>query len=464
MGLHRMSITTLPTSTVLLLFSALCVIIVAPPLRTPLGIYGDPQLWLPIVMLLALLSRIFKDILSINQLRYTITFLFLSILLAVCSSLAEGAGNVYGMMRLCKALIVFLGIACFTQLIKERYGVVAFRHYFPLITYLIISLNGCVMAAQFFSPTFFTMTREYTLAGAYTEILYDPTGEYRMPGLSLSGGAQISLFQSIAILLYPILVLTERSLIRIIIYTALLFINVFGVMISGRSGFYNLAALAPVMFILILHDRRRFDIEWRRGAIIIAACIIVISGLLYAVEDTEEIAKRISPSLASAISRNLDFLSGQTGFIRNETTEVLWYSHIRWPDNLQTWLIGSPEVMEERGLLRTLDSDIGYIVSINAFGIVNTLLQLIVNLMPCIIALRYRSHSIRLGYAAIAVSGSVLLFNAKEVMFFTRMAWPLQMIIWCAFVYSLEHSRKDWWWTHARRQHTRMFSQNVKAT
>jgi len=442
-----MSTSTISLKEALFILSLLSLAMIAPPLNTPIGVYGDPQILFPLLMVLFFFSLLSRSTLAIYPFKQTALLLVATILLATISMIIEGEGNLYGTMRLGKALVMFLGIACFITFIRDKYDVAIFRESFPFWIYLVISANGLVMLGQFYLPRLSELIREFTLAGAFTTITWDPSGAYRMSGLSLSGGAQVSLFQSIGVLLFPVLVVTERSIARILICTVLFFVNCFSVMISGRSGFYNVAVIFPLICVLFIWDSRFFNFSfvWKRIFVLFCIMFSVAGFVIYAVRSPEEIAMRYSPALASAITRNLDFLSDNTGFIRNETTEVLWYNHIILPSDLRTWLVGAPEVMEDRGITRTLDSDMGYIVSLNSFGIFNSFLQLLVNLIPCYFALRYRRHALRLGYAAMIVTASVLFFNAKEVMFFTRMAWPLQMIIWCAFVYSLEDTRRDWW-------------------
>ncbi|MDI1320601.1 MAG: hypothetical protein PSW75_10475 [bacterium] len=438
----------------IIVLSLLALATIAPPPNTPAGVYMDPQVVIPVAMLLFFGVRLSSGPLEVVPFRLVVGLFVAVIILGIFSSLVEGQGNFYGTLRLIKALVMLLGAVLFINFVRENWGIDFIRSRIPIWIYLLIGLNGIVMVAEFYSPAFYEFVRKTTLAGGYTSILWDPTGEYRMPGLSLSGGAQISLFQSMGLLMYPILVISERRMTRVMLYSVLLIVNIFSVSISGRSGFYNVAIVAPIIFLLLIYDAHRFNFRkvWKQATAVIVVLGVAVALTGYAIYFPDLIADNYSTTLATAISRNTDFIGGQdAGFLKNATIESLWYDHLIWPTDISTWIFGNPDVMEDRGITRPLESDIGYIIMLHAFGVFSSVLQTLINLVPLLMAIRYRHHAFRLGYATIIVTASVLFFNAKEVMFFTRMAWPMQMFLWCAFVYSLEEYRVDWFQKNRRK-------------
>ena len=181
------------------LYFLLALATIAPPLNTPLGIYGDPQIVFPVLMIVFLGFRLGGEV-SRSPSNWVIACLFLaSVMLGILSSFLENFGNVYGLLRILKAFVMYLGALVFCSIIRLRYGKQILADRFPVWIYMLISVNGVIMVFQFFSPAFYSAMRNITLVGSFTDILWNPSADYRMPGLSLSGGAQVSFFQSIVI-------------------------------------------------------------------------------------------------------------------------------------------------------------------------------------------------------------------------------------------------------------------------
>lgn len=426
---------------------ALALAIIAPPLQTPLGVYGDPQIWLPVLACCTLYKHMRDGFLEHRAL-VGMAIMFLAVIfLSLVSSLLEGAGSVYGAIRFIKAFVMLVGLALLLHATYARIDPRIVHQRVGRWIFYVISLNGVIMVAQFASPEFLAISRSITMAGSYSNIIDDPTAVYRVPGLSLSGGAQISLFQSIAVILCPLLLAFEKGSLRALCYIALFIINLFAVVVSGRSGLYNIAIVGGVVLVLLVGDVRRLTTTgaWRRmvGFAIFAACC---TGAVWLVANFPETAARIPwlpERFISAIQRNADFMgSANQSFADNSTLDTLLNDYLIWPSDLGGWLLGQPSVMENRGVDRLFDSDIGYVVSISAFGIINTFLQTLINATPLLVALRYRSRleASSLPLAIILCSASVLLFNAKEVMFFARMAWPLQVATFFSLLYSTRWS------------------------
>lgn len=417
--------------------------LIAPPLNTPAGIYGDPQLLIPFGCCVFFLGAIPQILLGNRWLSWLGALLALSIVMASVSVMIEGLGNVYGLLRLAKALVMYTGLAILTNRVMSQYGAQAVGVIIAKAIYLLITLNGIVMVGQFFSPSFNALLKATTLAGSYSNIVDDPTADYRMSGLSLSGGAQVSLFQSIAVVLFPVFFVSEKSRRWAAVYLIGLLINCFAMAISGRSGMYNITLMLPLMMFMLLADRRFIGERhfMLRVAQVVAAIVILTTAVIFAAKNQDLVARIVNDNFAKAIERNGDFLSSDNErFLENSTIDLLWSSHLVFPETVSEWVFGRPEVMESRGIDRQLDSDIGYIVTLNAFGIFGVLLQTAVVAAPAILAAMYRRRALLLAYIVIAVSGSVLFFNAKEVVFFARMSWPIQCVAWCAFVYMLQHS------------------------
>ncbi len=418
---------------------------IAPPLNTPLGIYGDPQIVFPVLMIVFWGFSLGGEFSGSPSNRLIACLFFASVLLGILSSSLENSGNVYGLLRILKAFVMYLGALVFCNIIRLRYGKRILADRFPVWIYVLISVNGAIMVFQFVSPAFYSAMRDVTFVGSFTDILWNPSADYRMPGLSLSGGAQVSFFQSIGVILFPVIFLAERNIWRGAIFCLLFWINCFSILISGRSGFYNIAAVFPVLTLLVLIDRRRLGCGnfWNRIGIISLMISLPLVTIIYSARFPEFVEQKFSLALATAIGRSADFLSGgQEKFVVNSTTEVLWYDHVVIPSDSRTWLIGEPRAMEDRGVARILDSDIGYITYLHAFGIFGLLIQVAINLVPCWIAIRYRSRSPTIAYTAFVVSFSVIVINLKESLFFSRMTWPLQAMSFCAMIYAVENISK----------------------
>lgn len=281
-----------------------------------------------------------------------------------------------------------------------------------LLVFTSILFHAIIMAFQFVDKEFRDFIYSYTTIGEFRSTFeYD----FRMGGLSGgSGGATLSVVQSLGIIIVPFLFKTNINFQNKIFITIGFFIILFSIIICGRSGIYNVILFIPLIFFLIYKFFKAF--KYLTFLIVFFVFLyIFIWGFIVSGDQTD---------LYYSFSRTFDsFIQLQeTGKYENNT--VLVISHYFLMPDLITFFIGDNDSLLNIDIDRNLDSDIGYVRNLFSFGIFG----LIVYLFPFLYLIRFSIQNFhkRLENKFLFVLLIIMLiFHFKESFLYVRMFWSI---------------------------------------
>lgn len=351
--------------------------------------------------------------------------------------------SVHVALRPFRSLITLVGILALVQLALGRVRPTAMnaaRHLArPLLA--AISLHGAIMILQFISLDFRDLIYQYTV---------DPMVNsgaryyYSMAGLANGGGSQLSIFQSLGVLLLPIVLSGESANRRVTVTaTILALICLFSVAITGRSGLLSVTLFYPLTCIL-LHGLAQGirQILVHAGIVAVMAWLVFSAVGSYSPNESANFKERTYVDGLAAVATRVN------EEIEEQTTVTILADHWTVPDSASGLIFGDPRHAElsQNSDERELKSDIGYVRILFSYGIIGTSLHLAFYvIIICYAVSRMATHepAVR-GAAAFACIASlvVITFNLKEVLFFSRMGLSITCISVAALMYSRKAERE----------------------
>jgi hypothetical protein len=290
------------------------------------------------------------------------------------------------------------------------------------------------MLVQFYFPHFRDFIYSFTTTGEFrTKDDYN----IRMGGLSGgSGGAVLSVVQSIGIILLPF-VLKKSSKIKGTIILLLSTLIVYSILICGRSGILSVLLFLPLSYLLV-YDMLKLSTILKIFFIVLT----LVFSLSFLVNFTNKTAH--SNPLRYAFERSLQTLINykKTGKVEDATVTIL-KRQIVFPDKITTFLFGNGEYIVDRGSSRTLNSDIGYIVNLWGFGVI----VLFIYLSPLLLFL-YISFVYRKVYLSAAllflITIVMLVFHSKELFLYVRMLFSIySLALACFFIQTGSYHQRN---------------------
>ena len=288
------------------------------------------------------------------------------------------------------------------------------------LIFLSICIHALIMAYQLFNPEFKDWVYFYT---ATDEFRSSFDYNFRMGGFSGgSGGAVLSVTQSIGIILMPFILRNKKKWEKIIIIVGSVIIF-YSILISGRSGIYPVLLLFPFSVIYASGSINLLSVI--RGFISIFIIIILFS-LIFVLYDKYVVIK--SP-IYYALSRSLDtFLEFRSdGSFDDQTIEIL-KSQILLPSNLSTWIFGNGEHLVLTQYHRTLNSDIGFIRNLWGMGLFGAFIYIYPLLSTSIIVFRKR-EKYRFAGLFLLISVVMIAYDFKENFLYVRMLWSIYSLV-----------------------------------
>lgn len=345
-------------------------------------------------------------------------------------------------LRPLRALIMFFGIYVFMSIYARRHGP-EFPERLIADVYRAIWIHAAIMVSQFIWPSLRDLIYPYTFADQALE--YNQT--FRMAGLTNGGGAQISVFESMGILLFPFVEARKTSLPQKLINLFGLVLISFSIVLSGRSGFLVAVLFGPIAVILALRSLEhaspmRVGMKFLLIALAFALISIALANPSYV---SELIPAEGEKGFLTASYRSLEFLedsaSGQLG--QNQSLDELW-EYLFLPESTLVLLFGDPTLYEKSYLMqaRAVNSDVGYVIFLFGYGLVGSLLQYLFYVLSFLHAFRLRRQHRRLASIAMLFLAVILLFHAKEVFVFTRIGLSLTSFFMIALFYHADRSAR----------------------
>lgn len=376
-----------------------------------------------------LLAAVGTDISGLVRNRISMIFLVLLWALIVYGLLtglfvAPHRGFPHASLRVVRALLTFVGCYAVLALIaryrRQPIGSI------PLADYVFFSItaHAVIMIVQFFSPPFRDAVYEYTIN---RDMVFGARLYYSMAGLTSGGGAQLSVFQSIGVLLVPLMFRArpQRPYPRKVVVAGGV-LCFFSVLITGRSGLLVILFFLPLMVLML----GRTIADYKKAVVSAAVFVsVLLSGLLILdvsgeLSDEGDGANPVV-ALAAAVFRAQAVLFGD-----DHTLELLSSHHLQLPEDVATLLVGNPRLIEndQNGPDRILDSDIGYVRILFGYGAAGSLLHYAFYALALwLAAIVYRRGGAYRDHAAfsIVVTLLFLFFNSKEVFVLTRIGFSI---------------------------------------
>jgi len=412
--------------------------IFAPVLNVGLGAYGD-LLSLLCVMLIAsyLFRALYKGkFVMQHEPRNLMLVMLLVVIYGLCSSALIGSGDSLQVaLRPIRAFIMFLGLYAFVDLYVRVNGV-GFEIKLVNDVFIAIGLHALIMIAQFVIPEFRNFLYPYTFADQVLEL----NQQFRMAGLTSGGGAQLSVYQSIGLLLYPF-VLAEQTTYRsrAISHIIALCIAV-SLILSGRSGIISAFIFLPLAMYWAL---KKMHLPGLLSITKIVGVIALIGGGTYVIGGKDWLSADQIASFEMAINRGFDLVMSSEALSDNESIQEL-KSYIIFPDDPFIFLFGDPRLFEASYWMagRIVQTDLGYVIFLYGYGVIGSIIQYSFYGVIAYYGVRYWKYSKPLSAMSILLVLVIMLFHAKEVFVFTRIGLSLTSFFILALFFTKQLERR----------------------
>ena len=322
-----------------------------------------------------------------------------------------------------RILGVFIGAYCLVVLVQKKDIRLSLLHW----VFYAISIHALIMVLQLLSVDFKDFIYGYLNSGFYRSTF---DYQFRMGGLSGgSGGAVLSVVQSIGFILMPFVLSTKQTRMnKMFIYAcgSLCFISV---VICGRSGLLSILIFYPLAVVMLSKNTFKTFLKLLLLGLLF---FLLIFGLLLFIEvftpgGAED--NGATDSLAMSLTRTLDSISlmVSSGVVKDGTFSTL-LGHIVLPSSTLTLLLGDPATMFVDQLSRDVDSDIGYIRNLWGMGVVGSLVYWSPLILMQLKLLLSKNHT-NVKSAALIVGFIMIFFHAKELFYYVRMLFPIYCIL-----------------------------------
>jgi len=400
-------------------FLVLFMLIFGPVLNTPIGFFADTSFFTAIIIIFYYF--IIKRTNTISQYIVLLSLILLFIsAFAILNTIFLDSNNtieaIRAISRPIRALVIFLGLYSFAASFAERHGYKAFDLGISLAFYAVV-LHALIMIFEFVWPAF----REFMASIVLSTTLIKSYLSYRMPGLAGAGGAQVSMAQSLGLILACHMIVKPNIRHGLIVGLGF-FLIIISLVLSGRSGFVILLIFIPLSFVFYSISEKRMIL----GPTIVKTAIlfsvaIVLSALFY-----DSLVDKF-PSLETAVLRTTDTWHGyqRTGQFNDLTLNALAQMFII-PQNFLHLLFGKASYLQNNGI-HIIPTDIGYFLIIWGYGFLGSLLHYLFYFILIYNVIGSSFIDRRDKLICILLLGAVLLFNAKEIVVFSKMSFPISV-------------------------------------
>jgi hypothetical protein len=289
---------------------------------------------------------------------------------------------------------------------SKRFNQDALRYVF-----IAILIHAIIMLIQFNNPVFKDWIYSFTFRGEFRSSF---DYNFRMGGLSGgSGGAVLSVVQSLGVLIIPFLWKHCKGSFKIILVIAGIMIFA-SVLVCGRSGLWAIIFGLPLSFLWLN------GFSYSKTLIKIPFLIILFSGLyflLLSYYGTIDKDTNIYLSLGRTLDIFINYFKG--GDFHSPTVTVL-KSHILFPTDIKNFLMGDGEHLLGKQFDMELTSDIGYVKNLWSFGFFGLMIYVIPLVALYRFVLKYIS-TISISKPLLFFIFIMFVFHAKESFLYVRM-------------------------------------------
>lgn len=371
---------------------------------------------------------------SWRKVRYPLTYLkwvFIVGLYAIFLIVLEEGASFSLLIRYLLKPIRILVIALAGYVLANLYTQKRQYSYSTIVhaVFYVIGLHALIMVIQLISPDIKDLIYDYT---AYSEFRSSYDYNFRMGGLSGgSGGAVLSVVQSIGVLLFPFL--SRSNKVNQLFNLGFLGLILVSVFISGRSGVWSIILFLPLSYMMKNSGSAYKLIKsmFRLGVL----AVLMVTGTVYFME-----AMNAESEWYYAFRRSLDSFIGYSESQEfNVSTFDILLKHVKLPDSFVNFFFGNGEHLVYTGFDRTLQSDIGYIRNIWSFGLIGSVMFIFPLGKYLQIALKYRKK-IEGAALVVILCTLMLMFHGKENFLYVRMFWSIVSLIFGVFVVQLRNN------------------------
>lgn len=338
--------------------------------------------------------------------------LFILFLFLVYSSivvLANGAVDLSYPMRVIRIIVNLLGVGSLVYLLYRHFRS-GFADAIIMLIYVSISLHGLIMVLEFIFPSF----RGIVYSITEPEIARDNL-VFRMAGLTNGAGAGTSLIQFTAVLMLPLFpkkIKMSMALKCFLITTT--FVNVFAMVVSGRTGLIFSLVFVPLLYVWI-----NLKITIRETTLLKSFLYLIIGSTIIFFLNIFEVVlnfdvSELGSELLLAYKRIYWEIENIVIYGELRTLTVLWAEN-RFPDSWVQALFGNS--VYERA---NSNSDIGYVRDIYGLGIVGLMFTVFFYLLLLRDALIKSSVNKSVAKYVIVLVFSLVVAHYKEPFLFTR--------------------------------------------
>jgi len=333
--------------------------------------------------------------------------------------ISHGVYDVQVAMRSLRALINFLAALSLAGIYYDFYG----KDFFIRIVrdiYLALVLHAGIMLTMFYSSSFREMVYQLTSAHDYVNLNTPFLSGLRICGLTY-GLSQTSVLQMLGLLILPVVIKGCQGFTGRVTACLGAPLLVLSILISGRSGLMMSLFFVPVYLLGVLLLKASDKSPAKIAVNLLAHVLgVIVVGLLvwssidflpkkftdYTIYHTREIFAALQ-------------LSGPT----IENMSGMFFL----PDSLFEVLFGSSNLIH--GGFEMVLSDVGWVRSIFAVGLVGSVLILIPYILALKQAWRCRFFSQEIAVMSFLVFLSALVLHSKEMALLTRNQWSVQALL-----------------------------------
>jgi hypothetical protein len=414
-------------------FVLIFLIVYGPVLDTFLGPILDISF---IVCILIIVERIIfcSKIIIEPVVGQLIAILFIIFILCLFNSIFIDSENfvhsLRALLRPIRVIAIIIAIAIVSNRFVEQNNVFAMRAGMKVL-FSVIVFHSVIMVFQFFSESFRNAIYQFTTAKHVLDI-YQNT---RMAGVTGAGGAQLSISQSLGLILGVYLFVEAKKIKGKVTIFLLCLLILASIILCGRSGLLTAFIFCPIYFLYTNTISKNVSRNFLVSIfLILLSSFFVYMFLIDSIENNNNIS--------SVIERIFDsFIAARDGGeFRVNTLSVLSNMFIL-PDGFFHLLFGKASYLNNNTLYN-IDTDIGYFRLIWGYGFVGSIFHYLFYVYSIFYITTLSQLSKLDKSVPIVLLLLILFFNLKEILIFSKLSFQITMFCFFLAYYSNSKYKK----------------------
>ncbi len=286
-----------------------------------------------------------------------------------------------------------------------------------ILTDIFVSLliHGIIMLLMYCSDGVRIFIYNITDAFSYINLSSPFLDGLRISGLTY-GLSQTSVLQLFGILLIPVVVQQYSNKIKRLLIILTLPVFFVSMLISGRSGLFIGLLMVPVA---LWYFSRDFSMK---KVCMSSVCVALLGLTVFSCCAVNLLPEKLTDYTFNTNKEVFDALLFQ-GFTVNHLVDNMFFL----PETVFDSVFGCGNL--GRTDYDYIESDVGYVRSIYAVGVLGTVLTILPYLWGICIYWKKRNQNETLAFAAIAIFLASLILNFKELALLTRNQWTIQALL-----------------------------------